>query len=445
MAVSPTLIAFHRFGLGAKPGGPARIGGARTALHAEVQTTNIAAIVNPNLPTYEKACFESQFDFNRAEPIRQAEINARVDKQMSVEIGFVERLVLFWANHFSMSVNKTDTIRGTIGQWERDVIRRHVLGRFTDMLRGTIEHPAMLAYLDNESSIGPNSTAGKNWGAGYNENLAREILELHTVGSGGGYSEADVTAFAKMLTGWSYVRGWESDECWNGGTPENRGRFIYRPDWHEPGSFTVMGKTYPEVGKQQVESALKDLAMHPATAEHIAFKLVRHFFTDRPTAAMVAPLKQRFLRTGGDLKAVALALLDLPEAWSMPLAKLRTPYEYSIAKYRALGMRYKNSEPWVLSEALRALNQMEWESRSPEGYSDETPTWLNPDAMRVRLNIAQYVSYAFLPNSTRNVPALANSLFGAALSAATRSRLAAAGNSNDALTVLFASPEFQRR
>ena len=252
MALSPTLIAFHRFGLGAKPGGPARLGAnAREALRAEIQKANIAAIANSNLPSYQKACCESQFDFERTEPIRQAELNARIDKQMSVEIGFVERLVMFWSNHFSMSVSKTETIRGTIGQWERDVVRRHVLGHFTDMLRGTIEHPAMIAYLDNDISIGPNSPVGQSWGAGYNENLAREILELHTVGNGGGYSEKDVTAFAKMLTGWSYVRGWESDGGWNGGTPENRGRFIYRPDWHEPGEFTLMGKTYPALGKRQ--------------------------------------------------------------------------------------------------------------------------------------------------------------------------------------------------
>jgi uncharacterized protein (DUF1800 family) len=446
MAVSRTLIAFNRFGLGARPGDYTRISaGPVYALRAELQTPNIAAIVNPNLPSYETACFESQFDFERAEPIWQAEMNARVDKHRSVEIGFVERLVLFWSNHFSMSVNKIETIRATIGQWERDVVRRHVLGRFTDMLRGTIEHPAMLAYLDNESSIGPNSPIGQSWGVGYNENLAREILELHTVGSAGGYTEADVTAFAKMLTGWSYVRGWEADNGSQGGSEENRGQFIYRPDWHEPGEFTLMGKTYPEVGKQQVESALDDLAMHPATAEHIAFKLVRHFITDTPTAAMVDPIKQTFLQTGGDLKAVALALLDLPQAWSTPLVKLRTPYEYQIAAYRVLGVRYRNSEPWVLSEALKALNQMEWESRSPEGYSDETPTWLNPDAMRVRLNIAQYLSWLFARNSRRNVPVLADGLFGHALSQATRRRLVDAYNSSEALTILFASPEFQRR
>jgi uncharacterized protein (DUF1800 family) len=313
------------------------------------------------------------------------------------------------------------------------------------MLRGTIQHPSMLSYLDNDTSLGPNSPTGLEWGDGFNENLAREIMELHTVGSGGGYSEADVTAFAKMLTGWSYVHAWEADEGYDGTTPQSRGRFIYRDNWHEPGAFALMGKVYPEAGKGQVDTALQDLAIHPATAEHIAFKLVRHFITDQPTAAMVDPIKQKFLQTGGNLKAVALALLDLPAAWSTPLCKLRTPYEYSIAKYRALGTRYKTSEPWVLSEALIALNQMAWEARSPEGYSDETPSWLNPDALRVRLNIAQYISWKLAPSTNRNVPVLADSLFGSALSPATRSHLVAAGTGNEALTILFSSPEFQRR
>jgi uncharacterized protein (DUF1800 family) len=440
------LIAFHRFGLGAKPGGIARMGSAaRAALCAELNTPKIAAMHNSSLPTYEKACSESQMGFDRAEALRQTELNARVDKHMSVEIGFVERLVIFWSNHFCMSVDKTEAVRGTIGQWERDVIRRNVLGRFSDMLRGTIRHPAMIAYLDNDTSLGPNSPIGQQWGTGFNENLAREILELHTVGSGGGYREVDVTAFAKMLTGWSYVRGWEADSGSGGGTPHNRGQFIYRANWHEPGSYTLMGKTYSAPGQQLVIDALDDLALHPATAEHIAFKLVRHFITDTPTRQMVDPIKQKFLQTGGNLKAVALALIDLPAAWSMPFTKLRTPYEYSIAKYRALGMRYRNSDSWVLSEPLCALNQMPWEARSPEGYSDETPVWLNPDAMRVRANVARFVSWKLLPNTARNVPALADSLFRSTLSPATRSRLVSAASSNEALIILFSSPEFQRR
>ena len=445
-AAQKALVAFQRFGLGAKPGGPSRIGGdPLAALRAEVETADIAVIDDPGLPSYSKACVESQMGFDRAENVRRAEMNARIDKQMSVEIGFVERLVVFWANHFSMTVNKTEAVRGTIGQWERDVVRRFVLGKFSSMLRGTIKHPAMIAYLDNEDSIGPNSPIGQHWGAGFNENLARELMELHTVGSDGGYSEADVSAFAKILTGWSYVRGWEADGRYNGGTNQNRGRFIYRANWHEPGSITLMGKTYPARGQAQAEDALDDLAAHPATAEHIAFKLVRHFITDEPTPEMVEPLKQKFITTRGNLKAVSLALLELPEAWSLPLAKLRTPYENTIAQYRALGVRYKNDQSWALSEPLYALHQMAWESPSPEGYSDDTLTWLNPDAMRIRLDIAQFSSWAFAPDSRRNVPNLAKNLFSTALSQKTRDRIAAADSSNNALIVLFASPEFQRR
>ena len=445
-APQPAMVAFQRFGLGAKPGGLARIGASpRAALHAEVDKLGVATLTNSALLSYAKACAKSQGPFEQTEPICLAEMAARVDKHMSVEIGFVERLVIFWSNHFSMSVNKNETVRGTLGQWERDVVRRHVFGKFADMLRGTIRHPAMIAFLDNDSSIGPNSPIGQSWGAGLNENLAREILELHTVGSASGYTETDVNTFAKMLTGWSYVRGWEADNSWNGGSPANRGQFIYRDDWHEPGAFTLMDRRYGAAGQWQVERALCDLAVHPATAEHIAFKLVRHFITDLPTAAMVEPLKQKFLQTGGDLKAVAHALIDLPASWSTPLCKLRTPYEYTIAQYRALGKRYTNSNHYVLSEPLHALGQMMWECRSPEGYSDETPTWLNPDAMRLRLNIGQWLGWVLVPYCKLNIAKLADSLFGTGLSPETRRRIVLAGNSNDALTILFASPEFQRR
>jgi uncharacterized protein (DUF1800 family) len=446
-AAQQALIAFQRFGLGAKPGGPGRIGGdPKAAVREEVKTADIAKINNPALPSYAKACFESQQGFGRAEAVRRAEMAARIDKHMSVEIGFVERLVVFWANHFSMTVNKAGAVRGTIGQWERDVVRANVLGRFADVLHGTIQHPAMIAYLDNADSIGPNSPIGQNWGVGYNENLARELLELHTVGSGGGYSEEDVTAFAKILTGRSYVRGWESDGGYNGGTTQNRGRFIYRDNWHEPGPITFMGKVYAPVGNRQAKRVLDDLAEHPATAEHIAFKLVRHFITDEPTPAMVNPLKRTFLRTGGNLKAVALALIDLPESWSAPLTKLRTPYEMLIAQYRALGTRLADDKSGALSGPLNALHQMQWESPSPEGYSDDTLKWLNPDAMRIRLDVAQWTNWVTVGASYQgDVLRLAKSLYDTALSRATRERIDGIGNKNNALTTLFSSPEFQRR
>lgn len=445
------LIAFQRFGLGAKPGGPTLIGSdAKAALKAEVNTAGIALVPNNNgkLPSYVTACKFSQQGFDKAEGLRSLEMNARIDKHMAVDIGFVERLVVFWSNHFAMSVNKDDTVRGVLGQWERDVVRKHVLGNFIDMLKDTTQHPAMIKYLDNEDSIGPNSEAGLNWGAGLNENLAREIMELHTVGSGSGtYTEADVTAFAKILTGWSFVRGWEADGKYNGGKDSNRGQFIWRPTWHEPGDVTLRGKLYTNNGMHMTIDVLEDLAADPWTAQHIAFKLVRHFITDEPTAAMVNPIKQKFIDTGGDLKEVALALIDLPESWSEPLNKFRTPYEQQVGQYRALGKRYDNDDTWVFSEPLRALFQMAWEQPSPEGWSDETPTWLNPDGLRVRLDIAQLNSWAFARDYSHDVGNLADQLFDAALSTETKNRiaLAAADSNNNALTILLSCPEFQRR
>lgn len=445
-AAQKALVAFHRFGLGPKPGGPGRIGAdPLAAIRAEIAKPGIATITNSTLPTYAIACREAESGFEKAEAIRRKEIDARIGKQMGVEIGFVERLVIFWANHFSMSVNKTEAVRGTLGQLERDVIRKHALGKFTDMLLGVMRHPAMLAFLDNVESIGPNSPRGRDWNAGFNENLAREVLELHTIGSGGGYTEADVTAFAKILTGWSYVRGWESDGNYNGGTSLNRGRFIYRSDWHEPGPIRFMGKTYPAVGESQARLVLKDLAANPKTAEHIAFKLIRHFITDEPTATLVNPIKSEFLRTGGDLKAVARKLIALPAAWSTPLRKVRTPYEVAIAQFRALGLRYKPDEFWAFSETLYALHQMIWECPSPEGYSDDSWHWLDPDGMTIRLDTSQLSAWIYGRRFPGSISVLANNLYDKALSQPTRERIAAAGDKTNQLTGLFSSPEFQRR
>jgi uncharacterized protein (DUF1800 family) len=440
------LIAFQRFGLGALPGGPKQIErDPKAAVLRELDVADIAEVTGKKLPSYERACLEGQQGYSRAEELRRRELDARIDKQMRVQIGFVERLVMFWQNHFSMTVNKAETIRGTIGQLERDVIRKNVLGRFEDMLDGVMSHPAMIAYLDNDDSMGPNSEIGLQWGAGFNENLARESLELHTLGSGGGYTEQDVSAYAKILTGWSYVRGWESDGRWNGGTPANRGRFIFREEWHEPGPIEFMGRTYAQPGTGQARRVFEFLAASPATAEHIAFKLVRHFITDEPTPAMVEPLKARFLETDGNLKQVARALVELPEAWTLPLEKVRTPYELAIAQYRALGTRYLTDEYWALSETLRALHHMIWEAPSPEGYSDEAAYWLDPDGMTIRLDTAQLSARVYGSRLKGSTPQLANNLYGKSLSRATRERIAGSGDVNRELTILFCSPEFQRR
>jgi len=446
-AAERARIAFQRFGFGPKPGGPARIGkDPKGAVLAELDDPKAALIRAPNLPSYEGAARLGQTVYDKAYALFREERRARVMQATKPEVGFVERLVTFWSNHFSMSVWKDQTILATYGQLERDVIRPNVTGRFSDMLVGVMQHPAMIAYLDNADSIGPRSPIGKSWGVGLNENLAREILELHTVGAGGGYSEADVTEFARIITGWSFVRGWEVDGHWNGGKEKLRGQFLFREDWHEPGAITVMGKSYKAGGIEQGEAALADFARHPKTAEHIAFKLLLHFVTDTPTEAMVKPLADVFLDTDGDLGAVARALVELPAAWSAPMTKLRTPYEFSVGQLRATGIDYpKLADDWAYSEPLYFLANLPWERGAPDGYPDESAAWLNPDGIRVRLDTAQFFAEWYWRGLKRPPGELAEELFGAALSNASRTAVNGASDTRGGYTALFMTPEFQRR
>jgi uncharacterized protein (DUF1800 family) len=442
-------IALSRFGLGAKIGGVAKIrADAKAALLAELDIPNIAMITDTGLPTYVQACQVVESGFSFEEEIRQKELTARIDKHMEPDIGFVERLVLFFSNHFSMTINKDGAIRCTIGQLERDVIRKHVLGSFKDMLLGVMRHPAMLAYLDNDDSMGPKSVTGLAWGTGLNQNLAREILELHTLGVGGGYSEADVTSLAKIITGWTYVRGWEAEGRYNGGTPALRGRYQFRADWHEPGTQVLLGKSYAQVDATQGAAALAALAVHPSTAEFIAFKLVRHFITDNPTPALVNPVATAFLSSRGNLKTTAKALINLPAAWSAPLSKLRTPYELQIAEMRALGRVYREEDRWPFIATLSALRHAPWERPAPDGYSDESDYWMGPDAMRIRLETAQMNAWGLrqvVPLNTRTAPTVAAGLFPTVLTQVSRDAIAAAPDAQNGFATLFMIPEFQRR
>ena len=446
-AASQQRIALQRFGLGPKPGAPARIGAnAKAMVLAEIAAPQNALIQGAQLPDYGTACAVGEGpSFEAAENICEAELRARFAKAMVPEIGFTERLVHFWSNHFSMSTNKAMIVRSTYGQLERDVIRRHVYGRFVDMLKGVLTHPAMIAYLDNADSVGPNSPAG-SWG-GLNENLAREILELHTVGTGGGFGEADVNQFARVITGWSYVRGWEADNRTNGGTPANRGRFLFRPDWHEPGTRTVMRRSFaPAAGAGQGMAVLEMLARQPATAEHIAFKLVRHFITDQPTATQVAALKKVYLETRGDLAAVSRALVELPECWSLPLTKLRTPYEMAIAQFRAMGAPSVSADTkWEFRAPLYSLHNMTWEHGPPDGWDDATATWLNPDAARIRLDAAIFYRDVYFKTFTGGVVARAKDLFGEWLSDASRTAINKGADVRQRLGLLLTLPELQRR
>ena len=441
-------IALTRFGLGAKPGSIARIrNNPKGALKAELNKSGIALITQADLPGYIKTCQIVHTDFEKENGLKEKELTARLKQHMKPEIGFVERLVLFFSNHFSMSINKDGAVRATIGQLERDVIRKHVLGSFKQMLVGVMQHPAMIQYLDNDDSIGANSVTGLSWGVGHNQNLAREILELHTMGVGSGYTEQDIDNLAKVITGWSFVRGWEAVDGYNGGTPENRGQFIFRKGWHEPGSQRVAGRTYAPGGIKQGEEVLADLARHPATAQYIAFKLVRHFITDEPTPEMVKPLAAAFRSSHGNLKTVALALIDLPEAWTAPLKKMRTPYELQVAEMRALERSYDPANRWPFYSTLSALRQLPWERATPDGYPEETPYWMGPDAMRIRVETAQLAAWALqqVKPYTQTAAYLADRIFASALSSNSRTAINRAADLRNGLATLFMTPEFQRR
>ena len=439
-------IALQRFGLGPRPGDLEAIAeNPQAALRRELGRPEIALIDDPLLPSASVAARLSQEGYVAAATVLLQELNARVRKHLAVDIGFLERLVLFWSNHFSMLSLKNDAIRGTYGQLERDVIRPNVLGSFGAMLRGVMQHPAMICYLDNQDSVGPRSEYGRRTGKGFNENLSRELLELHTVGSRGGYSETDVSSLAKILTGWSYVRGYEADAGINGGTAGNKGQFIFRSDWHEPGDIGFMGTRYTRGGLAQGEAALNDLVRRRSTAQHIAFKLVRHFITDNPTPGLVDPIADAFHRSRGDLRETALALISRPAAWREDDEKIRTPYELGVAQLRALETEYSAATSWAFFEPMRAMRHLPWERAAPDGYSDENYTWLDPDGLTVRLDTAMLSAQVFGPAAGRSASDLANALYGRSLTVRTVNALREQRDATTGLTLLFMAPEFQRR
>lgn len=479
------LIAFQRFGLGARADTYA-VKDPKKALIAEVKSRGIALIKKDStLPTYEQACKIGEgwptdlpgVSGNNYPSmlVMRRELDARFRKHLSVRIGFVERLVMFWANHFSMSSNKevSVVVRSTIGQLERDVIRKHVLGKFPDMLVAVMTHPAMICYLDNHISVGPNSESAKSGNpfTNTNVNLAREIHELHTVGSGGGYTEKDISELALIISGWSYVTYSEAGGKYNGGSEANAGQFLFKPRWHEPASsratFKHMGKTRANSGKATGIAVLRWLAKRPATAEHLAYKMLAHFITDRPSKADVDKLKTVYLKTGGDLKAMALAMLNLKSAWKLPLKKFRTPYETTVAQYRAMKTMHT---PYAVSNGTDTsnytttqwnhifLNQKPWECLDPDGWDDQSAEWLNSDALRVRIAAAYESVKSYAPASVKGagsrtfdlgskagVVALGRAILGKELSPATASAISGAEDADRALSILFVSPEFLRR
>ena len=329
-------------------------------------------------------------------PAYVAEVGARCRAAITSRADFLERLVHFWSNHFAVSVDKI-AVLGLAGAMEREAIRPHVLGNFADMLLAVERHPAMLLYLDNHLSIGPDSLAARVAGArgrdlGLNENLGREILELHTLGVDGGYAQQDVQALAAIITGWSV--GGEAGRL-RGGEP---GKFFFRAAFHQPGAQMLLGKRHAEAGVEQGVGALRDLALHPRTAAHLARKLARHFVADDPPPALVERLQQAYMDARGDLPAVYAALIASPEAWQSPLSKFKTPTDYVYSTYRALDLSL--GERIADLRLFEMLGQRQFQPGSPAGWPDTSADWDGSSALLKRLEWVQQLGERI--GSTRN-------------------------------------------
>jgi len=386
-------------------------------------------------------------------PRYQTAVKARFDTAVSTPTPVFERLVHFWSNHFVVSGAKPVAI-ALPPSFERDAIRPYVTGKFSDMLLAVAKHPAMLVYLDNTRSIGPHSDRAKNppkraktFAAnppptGLNENLAREILELHTVGVDGGYDQADVTSFANVITGWQVIGPRQLIRFAARWAGIGNDLFYFNDAAHEPGAHVVMGKTYPAGGVEQGEAVLHDLARHPATATFIATKLARHFISDEPPEAAVTRLAHVFHDTDGDLGAVTRALVDSPEAWADPHAKLKQPEEYLISAVRSLGGPPLQGRQLMAS--LHEMGQRPYMSPGPDGWSDLQDYWLSPDGVWKRIEWAQLAGRA-LAGTIPQPDAYAQDIFGATLSASTRTAIGRAESPAQGVALLLTSPEFMRR
>jgi uncharacterized protein (DUF1800 family) len=358
---------------------------------------------------------------------------ARLRRAIEARAGFAERLVAFWSNHFCVSANKGGIARSITGSFEREAIRPHVLGKFSDMLIAVETHPAMLHFLDNVQSIGPNSKIGLKTHKGLNENLGREIMELHTLGVGSGYTQADVTNLARIITGWSIANA-------NGkeGVP---GTFFFHADAHEPGPIGLLGKFYLEDGVAQGKAALGDIARRPETAKFIAAKFARAFVSDQPPLRLTAHLADVFRRTDGDLHAMTLALIDDNDAWAPGPGKVRTPYEFIIAASRLTG--HLPDEPGQVLGPLNLMGMGLWTPPGPNGYADSIAAWASPEGMKLRLDYCSQVASKL--RDPPNPSDLLEAMCGANPSAPTREAVARAESRQQGLALLLMSPEMQWR
>ena len=457
-------IAANRFGLGARPGElEAASRNPKDWLLRQIRQPAAFALTAPGLSTTRSAAealaayledIKQKRDGKAGKlgpeaqeeailkPLKQlrdiniGEIEARTHHALTTQTSFAERLVLFWSNHFTVSANKAVTIPFA-GVFEREVIRAGMNGTFADLLVASTRHPGMLLYLDQAQSIGPNSVAGKRRDKGLNENLAREILELQTLGAQGGYTQADVTEFAKALTGWS-MAGPRTHRLVPGADP---GDFIFVSRFHEPGARTVMGKRYAGSDEGQGEAILRDLANHPSTAQRIANKLARHFISDNPPTAAIDALAEIFRTSGGRLPALHETLISLDAAWQPQAKKFKSPNEFFLSALRLGGLPKIERKGVVAAYGL--LGQVPYQAPSPEGWPDDAASWAGPDAVIKRVEWAQGLSDRL--GSKIRPEDMTRAALGPMLSSRTAQSIARAESASQGLTLALMSPEFQRR
>lgn len=450
-------IAAGRLGLGARPDELARIGrDPRGWAGAQLTDAAAFAVTGADLPDARTAAIalEAYRDSRPLERITPQDVDrpgrlfaplielagrdlaARMQKALTTEHGFAERLALFWCNHFTVSATKVAVIP-LVGPFEREAVRAHMTGRFEELLVACAHHAGMSLYLDQAQSAGPNSTLGRRRDLGLNENLAREILELHTLGVHGGYTQADVTEFAKALTGYT-IANRRMARFAQGAT---LGDPLFVEAMHEPGARTVLGRRYEQDGADQARAILATLAHHPATARHIATKLCRHFIADEPPPSAVARVERAFNESRGHLPTVHSVLLSCPELWQAQPGKFKTPHDFVVSALRMIGL--PNVEPRAAQGAFQMLGQPMYRAPSPAGWDDTAAAWGSPDAVMKRLEWSQALA-ARTGRFVRPEDALAGAL-GDALSPRTREAVARAESAEQGLALALMSPEFQRR
>lgn len=419
-----------------------------------------------------------------AQRIYRQDAMARLAQAVHSPLGFYERLATFWTDHFSTSALKSLPMRMVVPLYEAEAIRPNIGGSFSQLLTASILHPAMLIYLDQDQSVGPDSAAAQKTGRGLNENLGRELLELHTLGAGSGYTQADVRSAALILTGLSV---------------DNRAlQVVYRPRFAEGGSIALLGRDYDgdEGEGQDHVLMLEDLAANPKTAEHICRKLVTHFIADQPPEPVVAAMVSAWAASDGNLKDVYRAMLEHPRAWEEPGQKIKQPFDFVASGLRALGLPESNFATLLRDldnrddddgpvdkamkmasdmagqvtgqgadlpnaaaaddakrragranaltlGALQRMGQPIWQPPSPAGFADQASVWLSPSQLTERITWSRTVAKTF-GQKMEPSPFLEAALADAA-SPETRQIIAQAPNKIHGITMVLASPEFNRR